>query len=272
METFSADAAKAYAVLELSRRVVGVKFAYDRAEFDRFSAVELTAGLAYCVMVKCAMGGASLKMTRETSGCGGSSRAFGFVPPTESYYDGGAYCALGLYRNADIAKNVVRCMTLLRRTPYGVIAKPLELFEERPDVVIMTADTREGMRVVQGYTWMYGAQPAFRMTGNQAICVECTCFPIETGAINVSLFCSGTRHLAGWRKDEIAIGMPFSLFPGVIEGVRQTVNAVEMNDRKRVIEEKLRALGMDDMNIEYDRTYYTDLETRKKSRNPRGAR
>ena len=98
METFSADAAKAYAVLELSRRVVGVKFAYDRAEFDRFAAVELTAELAYCVMVKCAMGGASLKMTRETSGCGGSSRAFGFVPPTEGYYDGGAYCALGWLR------------------------------------------------------------------------------------------------------------------------------------------------------------------------------
>ena len=170
---------------------------------------------------------------------------------------------LGLYLNKSVAKRVAKKMSIINTLIFGVIVKPLELFEKDPDIVLIVSDTKNIMRIIQGYTYMHGMQPHFNMTGNQAVCVECTMYPMQTGRINISMFCSGTRYLAKWKNTEAMAGIPFKKFSSVIEGVRQTVNAVEMNERKHVIEEKLQESGFFDMKIIYDRTYYTELEKQK---------
>jgi uncharacterized protein (DUF169 family) len=108
------------------------------------------------------------------------------------------------------------------------------------------------------------------MLGNQAVCVECTAYPIITNQINISLFCSGTRFLAKWLDTEIAVGIPFDKFANVIEGVRLTVNAVEMNKRKEVIKAKLEKLGYDGSQIIFDYTYYLKLEQDKQKKRREG--
>lgn len=257
------DVKKAYAVLETERKIVGVKLAQTKEEFDCYNAIEITAPLAYCVCVKSAMNGASLKLTAENSGCYGSTRALGLEKPQEDFYDGSEGCMLGLYRNQSVAASVAKSMALNKTPIYGVIVKPLELFEKDPDIVLIVTDTKNIMRIIQGYTYMYGMQANFNMIGNQAVCVECTTYPMQTDNINISMFCSGTRYLAKWKNTEAMAGIPFKMFSAVCEGVRQTVNAVEMNERKHVIEEKLHGSGFFDMKIIYDRTYYTDLEKQK---------
>ena len=56
------DIKKANAVLETERKIVGVKLAQTREEFDFYQALEITAPLSYCFCVKSAMNGASLKL------------------------------------------------------------------------------------------------------------------------------------------------------------------------------------------------------------------
>jgi len=263
MET---DVKKAYAVLETERKIVGVKLAQTKEEFDLYTASEITAPLAYCVCVKSAMNGASLKFTAENSGCSGSTRALGLEKFGNDFYNGSEGCMLGLYRNKSIAANVAKSMRINETLTYGVIVKPLELFEKDPDIVLIVSDTKNLMRIIQGYTYMNGMQANFNMIGNQAVCVECTTYPMQTDNMNVSMFCSGTRYLAKWKNTEAMVGIPFKMFATVIEGIRQTVNAVEMNKRKSVIEAKLHEAGFVDMKIVYDRTYYTELEKQKKKK------
>lgn len=257
------DVKKACAVLEIDRKIVGVKLVRTGEAYDFYKAKDIAKPLAYCVSVKSAMHGASLKFTALTSGCMGSTRALGLEKPGDDFLDGTEGVMLGLFADKELAGEVARKMAINDTLIYGVIVKPLELFETAPDVVLMVTDTRNLMRIIQGYTHTYGMQARFNMTGNQAVCVESTVYPMQTGRINVSMFCSGTRHLSKWKNTEAMAGIPFDKFAGVIEGVRQTVNAVEMNDRKRVIEAKLRESGFCDMPIIYDRTYYTDLEKQK---------
>ena len=257
------DVKKAEAVLELRRKIVGVKLAQTKEEFDLYTAVEIKAPLAYCVCVKSAMNGAAVKFTAKNSGCSGSTMALGLAKPPKGFYDGSKGFMLGLYRNKSLAASVAKNMRINKKRVYGVIVKPLELFEKDPDVILMVSDTKNIMRIIQGYTYMQGMQPNFNMIGNQAVCVECTTYPMQTGDINISMFCSGTRYLAKWKSTEAMAGIPFKLFSTVIEGVRQTVNAVEMNERKQVIEKKLEDAGFLDMKIIYDRTYYTDFEKQK---------
>jgi uncharacterized protein (DUF169 family) len=257
------DVKKACAVLETDRGIVGVKLVRTREAYDFYKARDIAKPLAYCVCVKSAMHGAALKFTARTSGCMGSTRALGLEKPGDDFLDGSEGVMLGLFAEKALAGDVARKMAINANPVYGAIVKPLERFETAPDVVLVVTDTRNLMRLIQGYTYTYGLQAHFNMTGNQAVCVESTVYPLQTGRINVSMFCSGTRYLAKWKNSEAMAGIPFDKFAGVIEGVRQTVNAVEMNDRKRVIDANLRNAGVCDMPIIYDRTYYTDLEKQK---------
>jgi uncharacterized protein (DUF169 family) len=144
------------------------------------------------------------------------------------------------------------------------LAQPLEKYENAPpDVVILATDARNAMRLLQGYTYSYGSHPVFKMTGNQAICVECTSHPLEADQMNLSMLCSGTRYLASWKPGEIAIGFPYSRFVETVEDLLKTANAVELDPAKLRIRENLISQGFSDPNFQFGHTYYTDLEKKK---------
>jgi hypothetical protein len=84
-----------------------------------------------------------------------------------------------------------------------------------------------------------------------------------TEDINVSLFCSGTRFLAGWKDYEVVVGIPYSRLETVVEGIRMTVNAVEPDERKTEIADKLERLGYNRDEIVLGDTYYLRLEREK---------
>ena len=255
---------KAYALLELERHIVGVKLAKSKEELAGYDAVQVVSPISYCVAVKSATLGHSVKFDRTTTGCGGSTRALGLTEPTEGYYDGSEGCKLGLYSDSSVAAGVSKEMKICSADTYGVIVKPIEAFEDKPDVVLIVTNSKNAMRIIQGYTYFYGMQNKFTMTGNQALCVEGTAVPIVTGEINVSMFCSGTRFLAGWKDTEVAVGIPIDRFEKTIEGIRLTVNAVEPDERKTVIRKKLAPLGYKEDEIIMGDTYYLRLEREKR--------
>ncbi len=265
-DNISAITKKAYSLLTLDRQIVGAKFAETREDYEKMEAKKVKARLAYCVMVKGAMSGKSLKLAHDCSGCSGSTRALGFKPPTENFFSGEISNGFGLYNDLTISKSVANSISLCKNNYYGIMVKPLELYEEDdPDVVLIVADSRNAMRVIQGYTYMYATQSNFKMIGNQAICAECTAYPFESGHINISMLCSGTRYLANWKDSEIAIGMPFHQFENTVEGILKTANAVELDSSKIEIQQKLLKEGFSDPDFAYGHTYYTDLEKRNKN-------
>lgn len=256
---------KASALLTLDRQIVGIKFAGTVEEFDEMPAKAMRAKIAYCVAVKAAMAGNSVKLSAQFSGCEGSSRALGLKPPTEDFTSGECYQSFGLYKDLSTSKQVATGMIGCRHSSYGVMAQPLEKYtNNHPDVVILMADARDSMRLLQGYTYSYGSQPVFKMTGNQAICVECTSHPLETDQMNLSMLCSGTRYLAKWKPDEMAIGFPYHKFVATVDGLLKTANAVELDTKKQRIKKAMINQGLSDPDFEFGSTYYTDLEKEKK--------
>ncbi len=245
--------------LVLKRKIVGVKFLFTEEEFENADAKKLNVKMAYCVMVKTAMSGRAVKGSLENFGCMGSARALGVIDADEYFLSGRHYNKLGLYQNLTISKNIRNNMTFCSHKAYGVMIKPLEDYDTEPDVVLVVTNPYNGMRILQGYTHIYGYKSDFKMSGNQAICSECTAYPFESNSINVSLLCSGTRFMGGWDDDEMAIGFPFNHLTPLAEGIFRTVNAVEPDKKKTVIEKKLVSQNREDLQIEYGRNYYTGL-------------
>lgn len=261
MKNRQLSAAKLMALLRLERQPVGVKLVGSKEEYDNIEAQELVAPLEYCVSVRSAGLGHSIKFTKENSRCSGSTRALGFEKPSWEFMDGREGCQLGLFVDPKIAKETNNQVKMITRQPYGIVVKPLQKFEVDPDVVIVVGRAREMMRLVQGYTCTYGLQPHVSLSGNQALCIECTATPMTTGMMNLSLMCSGTRFLAQWGEDEVGMGIPYDKFDGTVQGVWDSVNGTELDERKYEIKEAMESLGCNCDNMTFGTAYY--LSTRQ---------
>lgn len=257
-------AATTSALLTLERGIAGITFLATREEYERPQAAAVRANIAYCVVVKAAMSGKSVKLASTFSGCSGGSRALGMLPPSEAFATGHLYHGFGLYHDLSTSRQVAGTMTVCEKPCFGVLAQPLAGYVDRdPDVVILVTDARNAMRLVQGYTYHHGSQPTLKMAGNQALCSECTAHPLEKGRMNISVLCSGTRYLASWKPHELAIGIPFEQFAATVHGLMQTANAVELDPAKQRIREQLLSQGLPDPQFRFGHTYYTDLEQKK---------
>ena len=245
--------------LKLDRKIAGVKFLFSEDEFEKADAKKITGKLAYCVMVKAAMSGKGVKASAQYFGCRGAAKALGVVEPDEMSSSGRFYRKLGLYQDLTTSKHVQRNMTFCRHKAYGVMAKPVEAYDDEPDVVLIVTTPYNAMRIIQGYTYMFGYHTSYKIAGNQAVCSECTAFPFESNNINVSLFCSGTRFNAGWKDDELIIGFPFNQFLSITKGIYATLDLTEPNEKKAQIEARFRDMGEPLPLIQYDKNYYTGL-------------
>ena len=92
-------AAETSALLTLDRHIIGVKFLSTHEDFEKSPARAMRAKIAYCVVVKAAMNGKSIKLSGEFSGCNGGGRALGFIAPTEAFANGELFHGFGLYNN-----------------------------------------------------------------------------------------------------------------------------------------------------------------------------
>lgn len=241
--------------LSLERRVAGVRFLCKKEDYEKCDAQRILYKMPYCVMVKSAVSGHNIKAVGENFGCYASARALGFVEPKESFLSGEDGYKFGIYKDLDTAKSSSQNIVLRNTKSYGVQLAPLGMFEEAPDLIILITNPYNMMRVIQAHTFGYGNANHFRMGGLQALCSETTACTLMTGNINISMLCSGTRNLCRWKEEELAIGIPYSRFENVLEGLRYTINPLERDIKKKAIKEKSEAVGENEIEIIFGQNY-----------------
>jgi uncharacterized protein (DUF169 family) len=242
-------------VLDLDRKIVGIKFARTKEEFEESDVSQLKNKLSYCNMVKFATKGRSFKADFDNFYCVGSLRTFGLVKKDEEVTSGRVYYGYNMYKDIETAKNVQENVTYLDEGVYGLIVQPLEKFDENPDIVLMIVNPYQSMRIVQGYAYHYGNPKSVKLTGNQGICSECTATPYTTDDLNISLLCANTRFAAKWEQNEMGVGMPFNKFMNVTDGVLKTINPSDPNVIKKEILERAEKNNID-IDLELGTSYY----------------
>lgn len=258
----SSDLRLIYPLLLLERRAVGVKLLFSEDEYDAAGAKKLTGKMNYCVMVKSATNGYSIKARLESFGCVSGAKSLGLTGDDEYTRSGRFYRDKGMYRDLVTCKDVCDKMTASSHKAYAVLLRPVEEYNlpaEEPDIALFVVSPYQAMRLLQGYTYNYGTCDTIKMTGNKAFCSECTALPFESNRINVSLLCSGTRYKAQWRDDDMAVGLPFHQLPLVMDGLLKTVNVMEPNHKKEKIRKEMELLGYTGLEIKFNQNYYTGL-------------
>lgn len=241
--------------LDLDRKPVGVLFFKDKESFDNFPVEQRDRKVTYCNSVQLASKGTAMKLTKENQGCPNGAFALNFTdvpPPIES---GVGRHKKGIYADVETSKKINEDMKFMEDRTYGVAVMPLEMFEVEPDVVVQVGSSYNIMRIIQGHGYFNGYTNNLRTVGLQAVCQDLTTYPYNTGDINISLLCPGTRLVADWVPNEIGIGIPFAKWYEVVEGVKQTTNAFERNKNKEAIIKRLEERGLDASEIKLNENY-----------------
>lgn len=224
-------------ILNLEKKIVGIKFLFTEKEFKKNPADTVIGKMTYCKMVTNASNGKSMKVSFDNFGCFGAARSLGIVGIDEYYTSGRFFYPRGLYKDLAISRSVTNDITRCDHHVYGIQISPLEDYETQPDVIIVVADNYQIMRMIQGYTYSYGICKSIKMSGNQAICSEATAYPYMQNDMNLTMLCKGARAsgIGGEHGNNLAIGIVYNKFYGLIEGVGMTITAVEYNEEKERI-------------------------------------
>ncbi|WP_101772235.1 DUF169 domain-containing protein [Peptostreptococcus faecalis] len=248
---------KIYSILDFEGSIVGIHLIESEEEYKKIEAISLKKTMNYCGMVKAATKGNSIKAKLEDFKCKSAPRVLGIDPEDKYNKKGELWCNLGIYKDSSISESVrSELMYYENDNAVGVYVAPIEKYNEIPDVILFFTSPYNSMRLIQGYTYNFGIAKNIQLVGNQAICYESTARVLSTKDINISMLCIGTRHRAGWKNENMCVGVYRDKFSKLVEGVYNTINPMESDENKRYIKEKLEEHGLDSSFILFDDNYY----------------
>lgn len=241
--------------LDLDRKPVGIKFFFDKDEFENFEIPQRDRKVTYCNSVQLASKGSSMKLTKENHGCPNGAMALKMKEVPEPMANGKGRFSKNIYKDVETSKSISDEMLFLEEEPVGIAVMPLENYNENPDVVVVVSKPYNIMRLIQGHGYFNGYTNNLKTVGLQAVCHDLTTYPYNTKDINITLLCPGTRLVADWQADEIGMGIPFEKWNEIVEGVKETTNPFERNEKKEGIEKRLKERGLDPSGIKFNENY-----------------
>ncbi len=126
-------------------------------------------------------------------------------------------------------KDLQAGQTLQREIPrikagefHYVIVSPLESTPVDPDVVIFVGYPAQIWRICQSAVWKDGKRLSLSTSTSQGVCGDVVAVPYLTGALNISLGCTGMRIFAGYSEHHMLAGLPLARFLEMLEGLEAT--------------------------------------------------
>lgn len=164
--------------------------------------------ISHCQAVMAAKSGSSFYVPAHLQGCNNGASALGLKEVAEKLQSGEFYYGFGMHDTQEAAAAMVASRAELPQIYKGEIITPLGEADFVPDAVIIVDLPEVLYWFVLLQTHEKGGRAVFTTAPFQAVCVDCTAFPILNSEINISMGCYGCRRKTGIRKDELLVGFP----------------------------------------------------------------
>lgn len=218
--------------LNLERHIIGVNFLAYKEEYEKYDAVIPNLRRSICGFANMAMNGERIKFDDSRVACNGGALAIGLREEPERTMSGRIYEHCGLYSSHAVARNVNASMTHIPHRSYGIAMAPLADMDDA-DIVIILCTAKQAMRIIQGYSYIYGCAQNLSTVGNQAMCSDMIAKPFMNNDINITLMCCGARINTKCSDGEMAVSMPIQMFFQVAMGIIATLNVTETAQFKK---------------------------------------
>jgi uncharacterized protein (DUF169 family) len=231
-------------ILDLKREIVAVDLVHSEEDFARVPVAMLKGCLSFCAMARLASLGHGRKAKGENISCPGALEVFKFTEPGKEALSGKRLYGFGLYANQEIAADVQTSMARIKNPCLGIATQPLAACIRPPASILFFVNAYQAMRLGQGWAYHHGQLEHMAIVGNRGVCSEGVARPLVTGEPNLSPLCANTRYISKWSDTEMGFGLPYDGLTSILDGLIQTIPAVESPKRKMTIFKRCEAAGM----------------------------
>jgi uncharacterized protein (DUF169 family) len=202
---------------------VGVTLFYEE-EMTPASISFTTESLkSYCQALILAGEGKTLLLRKEQMGCKLGTSVLGFEDDMERFLDDGVLekYGVGLFATEEASGETLLKSTYLEKgKTRGVLIGPLTAFQERPQVVIFTADSQQIMWLLYAVNYEKGGRMELPQSGGAlGGCSDITAWPLRFGQPNVTFLGLGCRVKSAIEASHLMMGLPGNLLDKVHENI-----------------------------------------------------
>ncbi|MGD0171739.1 MAG: DUF169 domain-containing protein [Halobacteriota archaeon] len=216
-----AESSEILKALKLKGAPVALGFA--TAQDDILSGMsEIDKRIRHYMMVSLARNeGRVFYATAEKHECNGGSFALGLRDLTPALKTGKFYFKLGKFESVTSSK---RTMDSVPHLPigetYATMYAPLEKTPFAPQVILIVANPWAMLKLAQSSLFQLGGRSHAEFSGIQSVCSDAVAQTHLTGKPNFSLGCDGSRTFSGIVEDEMVMGFPAEMLPGIVDAVK----------------------------------------------------
>ena len=132
---------------------------------------------------------------------------------------------VGRYETLGKALNAISGMKAIQPAiMQAAVAYPPSGLDENPDVVIVSLKPKQALLAIQGLSYLSGDRFTMSTIGIRGVCADLTAKPYIEQKMNGSFYCLGARALGGWGGDYLGLGIPFSEFQQMVEGMGKSAS------------------------------------------------
>jgi uncharacterized protein (DUF169 family) len=217
--------------LKLNYEPVGVRLYLEALPPDQFPLT--TENLkSYCQALVLAGEGQTLHLKKEQMGCKLGTSVLGFEDDMEAFLDDGVLekYGVGLFATEEASAETLLKSTYLEKgkTRSALIA-PLSAFQERPQVVIFTADSQQVMWLLYAVNYEKGGQMDLPQSGGAlGGCADITAWTLLHGQANVTFLGLGCRLKSAIGPSYLMMGIPGTALSQVHKNVLAMTKPIAM--------------------------------------------
>jgi uncharacterized protein (DUF169 family) len=199
---------------------VAVKLVSDRSEIPA-DVPELKEKLRHCEMVQKARQGDIFYATQGQHACAGGAGALGVMETPEKIKTGEFYFGLGRFKTLESAKKTMETVPRTGKHFVASMYAPLEKADFKPDVIVVLGNPKQLLKIAQSNIYRDGGRNNVSFSGIQSVCADAVAQPYNTGEMNATFGCDGSRKYAKIVDEELIVGIPVAKLVGLVEALEK---------------------------------------------------
>ena len=221
MSNYEELSSKLKTILGLKGSPVAVKLVKSKEEIPA-GVQEITEKLRHCEMVQKARGGATFYATKDHHACAGGAGALGVMETPEKIKTGEFYFGLGRFKTLEAAKKTMDAVPRTGKHFFATMYAPLEKASFTPDVIVIIGDPNQMLRIAQANVYE-GGRNIVGFSGIQSLCADAVAQVYNTGEMNATFGCDGSRKYAKIANDELIVGIPAAKLENIVAVLEKIV-------------------------------------------------
>jgi uncharacterized protein (DUF169 family) len=220
MANYEELSSKLKTLLGLKGSPVAVKLVQSRSDIPA-GVPELKEKVRHCEMVQKARNGDVFYATKEQHACAGGAGALGIMETPEKIKTGEFYFGLGRFKTLDAAKKTMKAVPRTGKSFVASMYAPLEKASFEPDVIVIIGTPKQLLKIAQSNIYHEGGRNVASFSGIQSLCADAVASPYNTGELNATFGCDGSRKYAKIADEELIVGIPAAKLESVVEALEK---------------------------------------------------